>query len=259
MAQIGLEERSRSVSKRATNQILPWLGILGAAITLFSNLQGAVTLADWARFVVTNWTEWMRLAWGTLFGWFGISIPQTMYGPLTFLVFTVATATRLRVREAISSGQSWWQMQRGVSGQFDIDGITDPKLIVAPRFDARSMECQRADEIYKRLPPVQKQMRISLQFLLFLAVCLAFSWNLFDPQGIGVTQAALLAMGSAIAAIILTMFIRNAFLPGTVFWWSASITDALAKTIGVALLLLALNEISKLGLDQYLVAPKVPA
>src|SRR5262245_48103313 len=36
-------------------QALTWVGIIGGAITLFSNLQGVLDLADWAHWLVEHW------------------------------------------------------------------------------------------------------------------------------------------------------------------------------------------------------------
>jgi hypothetical protein len=241
MTRTTFDQQAELVPRSFWRQILTYAGILGMAITILSNLQGLVALADWARYVVVHWSELMRFIWGTLFDWIGLSVPRALYGPLTFLAFAVATATRLRVREA-----------------FEIKPLDfDPYRLDTGRFNVRGEACLQADIVYKQLPPRRKATRIITQFVLFLVVCLAFSWNAFGALGPG--NATLVVVGSALLAIVITMTIRNAFLPDTVFWWSASITDALLKTIGVVVVLLALNELSKLGLEKLLVAPKIAA
>ncbi|MEM9027523.1 MAG: hypothetical protein AAGC70_04060 [Pseudomonadota bacterium] len=53
---------SRFVPLR-TGEIFTWLGILGGAITTFSNLQAVLSLADWARALVQTWAGWVNLMW----------------------------------------------------------------------------------------------------------------------------------------------------------------------------------------------------
>jgi hypothetical protein len=241
MTRTTFDQRAELMPRSFWRQIVTYAGILGMAITILSNLQGLVALADWARYVVVHWSELMRFIWGTLFDWIRLPVPRGLYGPLTFLIFAVATATRLRVREA-----------------FEIKPLDfEPYRLETGRFNVRGQDCLQADIAYKQLPPRRKATRIITQFALFLVVCLAFSWNAFGADALGPVNATLVVVGSALLAIVITMTIRNAFLPDTVFWWSASITDALLKTIGVVVVLVALNELSKLGLEKLLVAPKI--
>src|SRR5262247_3799984 len=44
-------------------QFLTWAGIIGGAITIFSSLRGLVSLADWARWIVSHWHEWTQAFW----------------------------------------------------------------------------------------------------------------------------------------------------------------------------------------------------
>jgi hypothetical protein len=38
-------------------ELLTWVGIVGGALTLFTNLSAVLKLADWARLLVQNWKE----------------------------------------------------------------------------------------------------------------------------------------------------------------------------------------------------------
>src|SRR5262245_24667892 len=39
-------------------ELLTWVGIVGGALTLFTNLGAVLKLADWARVLVQHWKEW---------------------------------------------------------------------------------------------------------------------------------------------------------------------------------------------------------
>src|SRR5262249_8722332 len=45
-------------TKTLRYQVLTWMGIVGGSVTLFTNLRGILSLADWARWLVTHWQEW---------------------------------------------------------------------------------------------------------------------------------------------------------------------------------------------------------
>jgi hypothetical protein len=50
-------------------QALTWFGIIGGAVTLFSNLNGVLNLADWARWLTSHWHELTTGFWTWAFGW----------------------------------------------------------------------------------------------------------------------------------------------------------------------------------------------
>lgn len=83
-------------------QILTWVGIVGGSITIFTNLRGILQLADWARWLVTHWHEWMQTLWTGLFGWLGIHIPPLLVPALSFATFAamlvIGTMLRLAAR-----------------------------------------------------------------------------------------------------------------------------------------------------------------
>ncbi len=51
------------ISKKARYQLLSWLGIAGAAITLASNLQGMLTLARLTRRIFESWADIFQAVW----------------------------------------------------------------------------------------------------------------------------------------------------------------------------------------------------
>ena len=68
-------------------ELLTWVGIVGGALTLFTNLGSVVKLADWARLVVQHWKEWTHAFWVWAFGWLGIHLPPQWMPVLSFLLF----------------------------------------------------------------------------------------------------------------------------------------------------------------------------
>lgn len=44
------------LQKNVPNQLISWLGILGGALTIVGNLEGVLTLSNWARAVISNWS-----------------------------------------------------------------------------------------------------------------------------------------------------------------------------------------------------------
>jgi len=68
-------------------ELLTWVGIVGGALTLFTNLGAVLKLADWARVLVQHWKEWTHAFWVWTFGWLGIHVPPEWTPVLSFLLF----------------------------------------------------------------------------------------------------------------------------------------------------------------------------
>jgi hypothetical protein len=68
-------------------ELLTWVGIVGGALTLFTNLSTVLKLADWARVLVDHWKEWTHEFWVWAFGWLGIHLPPEWTPMLSFLLF----------------------------------------------------------------------------------------------------------------------------------------------------------------------------
>jgi hypothetical protein len=68
-------------------ELLTWVGIVGGALTLFTNLRGVLQLADWARVLVENWREWSHAFWLWAFGWLGIHLSPEWTPILSFVSF----------------------------------------------------------------------------------------------------------------------------------------------------------------------------
>jgi hypothetical protein len=82
------QSEDQFVAKILKFQLLTWGGIIGGAITLFTNLGGILTLTDWAKLLVQRWHELTTAFWVFVFGWMGIEIPRDLVPLLTFVAFT---------------------------------------------------------------------------------------------------------------------------------------------------------------------------
>jgi hypothetical protein len=78
----------RRMSKRARLELLSWVGIAGAVITVTTNLQSLLTLSKWLRQLLESWIAVITFVWGRVF----FFLPK-MYAPdavqLTFLLFVI--------------------------------------------------------------------------------------------------------------------------------------------------------------------------
>src|SRR5262249_59512323 len=92
----------RTIGRRLQYQLLTWFGIISGAITLFSNLQGVLNLADWAHWLAIHWHEWTSAFWQWAFRWIGIRLPKELAPLLSLASFCLATA--IGARRFISKG-----------------------------------------------------------------------------------------------------------------------------------------------------------
>src|SRR5215472_2941420 len=75
------------LTKGLRYELLTWVGIVGGALTLFTNLGAVLKLADWARVLVDHWKEWTHAFWVWDFGWLGIHLGPGWTPVLSFLIF----------------------------------------------------------------------------------------------------------------------------------------------------------------------------
>jgi TIR domain len=85
--------------------ILTWIGIIGSAITLFANLNGALDFADWARVFVDQWQEWTQMFWGWVFSLVNIRVPKPVVPIISFIasVGILVAAVNLSARTVKST------------------------------------------------------------------------------------------------------------------------------------------------------------
>jgi hypothetical protein len=103
-------------------QFLTWIGIVGGAITLFTNLGGFLNLADWARWLVVHWHEWMAAFWIWAFSWTGIHIPRVITPLLSFLLSTTLLIVGLNLKSRKSGSRT------GLSADDHVDQSIPLKL-----------------------------------------------------------------------------------------------------------------------------------
>ena len=63
--------------KNTSGLAIMWLGIIGAAITLFAGLLAPLDMTDWAWWLVQNWQDATSLVWDRLAAWLGAEVPGT--------------------------------------------------------------------------------------------------------------------------------------------------------------------------------------
>ncbi len=51
------------VTKLLRIEMLSSLGIIGAVLTVFTNLDGVIRMAAWARWITTQWANWVAAFW----------------------------------------------------------------------------------------------------------------------------------------------------------------------------------------------------
>lgn len=84
--------------------LLSWMGMFGAAVTLFSNFGAVINMADWARTLVDNWTYYSFTMWCWMFSWLQIQIQSEWSHVLNFAGF--ATIVTLGQRQNMTSVRS---------------------------------------------------------------------------------------------------------------------------------------------------------
>src|SRR6266568_2930560 len=81
-------------------ELLTWVGIVGGALTLFTDISAFLKLADWARLLVNGWKEWTHAFWLWAFNWLGIHLPPEWTPFLSFVLFwsllTIGQAVQFR-------------------------------------------------------------------------------------------------------------------------------------------------------------------
>src|SRR5262249_44249025 len=89
---------STLLTKGFRYELLTWVGIVGGALTMFTNLGAVLKLADWALLLVQHWKEWTHAFWVWTFGWLGIHLPPAWPPMLSFLLFGLLLTVGLAVK-----------------------------------------------------------------------------------------------------------------------------------------------------------------
>lgn len=88
----------RTLLKIVRYQAFTWVGIVGGTLTLFTNLSSVLRLADWARWLVTHWHDWMHAVWAWVFSWIDLEIARDAAPLLSLLAFFLMLLIGIRLR-----------------------------------------------------------------------------------------------------------------------------------------------------------------
>jgi hypothetical protein len=260
-------------------ELLTWVGIIGGALTLFTNLRSVLKLADWARFLVQHWKEWTHAFWLWVFGWLGIHVLPEWTAILSFLLFgsLLAIGQAIKFKNLINNKPivdkyqgkafrliSWRTLSFVVCvviGIYVWTTYTIPVVLPTVWYAESLLGLEVLDLTNPNIITV-----------LYCGVPLVVLVILFSDHRLHATVATLLILA------FWYIIILNQLVEGVFGMWEASLYTALtmmlvfplillsvatAKAVSRRLiflalgllLLIALNELSKLGLD--LTAPKL--
>ena len=85
------------------SQFLVWFGVIGAAITIFSNLENLLNLANWARWLSYYWSEFNVAFWKWALSWLQLDISSNASACLTFVFFVSSTLVGARLQKGFES------------------------------------------------------------------------------------------------------------------------------------------------------------
>jgi len=236
-------------------ELLSWWGIIGGAITLFVAISTTLKLADWAHVLVQHWKEWTHAFWVWAFGWLGIHLTPDWSFVLSFLLFgsllTIGQAARF---------------------------MPAAKMQLTP-YNGWSFRFLSRRILFCLVSILAAYLMLSILMVLFAdARLLLGGLSLIVPQVI-IVLFARHRLHASISVFLLFIFAGTlVIVPGSDdpdfkvavgFWLTASVLPVILLSAAPAkvvsrrliflalglLLLIALNELSKLGLD--LTAPKV--
>ena len=260
-------------------QVLTWIGIVGSAITLFSNLDGVVVLAGWARQLVAHWHEWTQTFWGLVFSLVNMRVPKEFVPIMSFIAsvsilvagvnLTARTVQRSdKLQHSPSVEDKVYILGGGVivflSAVFTTVAIMAGIGIVIGEVMDYSAE-QRWDLmlwlaklgsliVYIGVPvgyllyfaEVRSWVVVNSLLFLFMSVCLLF-----------VPYLSLGDAGSDVAGLATFILFPICWMAVILFSPVQQLTRRLGFVVLGVLTLIGLSEISKLNLHQYLQPPKV--
>lgn len=75
-----------------------WVGILGGALTLLTNMKSIIDFAHWTEAILRFWSDWVHLIWHELFQkLFHFNIAKEWSIALTYLLFSLSTIVGARL------------------------------------------------------------------------------------------------------------------------------------------------------------------
>ena len=87
--------------------ILTWLAITCGIITMFSNFQTIVNLADWARIITSNWGDFLNWGWSHVFQFFKIKIHVTAQFQITMAIVMISMAIGAYLTNSFDRKEKW--------------------------------------------------------------------------------------------------------------------------------------------------------
>jgi hypothetical protein len=253
-------------------EVLTWVGIVGGALTLFTNLGAVLKLADWARLLVQGWKEWTHGFWVWAFGWVGIHLPPEWTPVLSFLLFgsLLTIGQAIQFRRTIKAQQATdryqgkafqlisWRTFLCVVCTLIVLGWSLPLLpfifVVLPWL-------ARVRDVAPGVLPIVYQLLFLVAMLASLvvfarhrlqtavaALLLGIFWTIITFNQVSESESES-AFFAAIAMLLVLSLILLSVAPAKVVS-----RRLLFLAIGL-LLLIGLNELSKLGLE--VTAPKL--
>jgi hypothetical protein len=233
-------------------ELLSWWGIIGGAITLFTAISATLKLADWARWLVEHWQQWTHAFWVWAFGWLGIHLPPEWTALLSFLLFW----SSLTIGQVLKSKGIVWE--RISANEFRRTIFRQPTVIL---FITYLLIFGLNQGNLGVLGGVAAEMTAAVLFVLLLfARYRLHTFVSFVLMLIFFSIMTLYQLLAAVAADGIVFLVALAFGVGlpTLLLLIAPTKAITRRLIFLALgliLLIALNELSKLGLD--LTAPRL--
>ena len=262
-------------------QVLTWIGIIGTAITVFAGFSTVLNLADWARKLVVHWHEWNQMVWGWTFSWLKIRVPPEIVPIISFIVSvgilvagvnlsaqTVKLPVKLHPRKMrIFLGGMFMFLTFVPRLIFIIITIweaidnSDKQLVI---WVLMAVICYTVVPLGYLLLFLEERSWVVANSLLFLfmSVCLLIlPTGVYDILSMIITgsgpreRQGTIYEGVALLATLILL--PTCWMAVILFSPLQQLTRRLGFAVLGVLLLIALSEISKLNLHQYLQPPKV--
>jgi hypothetical protein len=243
-------------------QVLTWIGIVGSAVTLFANLKGVLDLADWARELVAHWHDWTQMFWGWVFYLIGVKVSKHHASIISFLAFTATLV--LGVNLSAPTGMKSFHSRDAVQVMKRICILIAGPLLLFVTFFAM---VRMAMFVY---PSVEYETMMIIGWLWVIGFTIVYLicfvkerlWAVINSLLFLFMIACLLAL--PLSDIAKDEWVLSALGMGVlVTSWMAVIlfsplkrlTRRLSFVVLGVLTLVALSELSKLNLHQYLQSP----
>ncbi len=89
------------LTKTLRHEVLLWFGSINGTIMIFTNLEGILTLASWARLIAEKWHATFAYFFGMAFDIMDIDFDPNLTGLLTLCLFVITTAAGVRISSKI--------------------------------------------------------------------------------------------------------------------------------------------------------------